>query len=407
MKNTAVLFLLQVVLLKCAIVTQLTQIGDDTPLPRENFALVQNPLETTSAFFFGGNVINATTGGVTFYNDLWVINLVTPGSLNYFWTERTTSGSQPSARSFSCLIELQYATNPPLIALFGGSTFVTTSGGNTPVPDLFYFYGPFNNVWENGTADAISDGITPRTGMACATDPLGYGFFVFGGVDSGGNLLDEMWHYSLQTNTFVEKTNFPGTARWVSGIGTKLAYTHMFAIIHGGVSKYPVVINNALNLTQSDILNDTWIYDIGNDNYSQISTVDDIFPNRFGFSYLYNGLTGQFMVYGGNILNSTHLNTTVPTFNISSLNTSYTDCQPGKTGFTIGQLWTYDLNLQFWGNTTLEAQTSAYVDYYVPPTSNGNSVMIGTTYLTIGGVILQCPQINVFYSNVVTSITFF
>jgi hypothetical protein len=368
---------------------------DITPMPRSNVALAPDPLDINSCYLFGGNYLNYAAQNNTFYDDLWKFTLDYSGSSNYTWEEVLHVGELPSTRSFACLsgIQLQQYASTPLLALFGGSTFNLNSGTNTPKSDHFYIYNTFTGVWANLTSDALGDGLTPRTGAACAT--VLSKLFVYGGVDGSGTILNEMWVYDLTNNIFVQKGSPSAPARWLASMSPISTFRSVSVIVHGGVTKYPLIVNLNLNITQSDILGDTLEFNTYYDNWTIVSTSDNVFPKRIGSVVSSSSVTNKIYQFGGDILNSTNFNTSVPHFDPTNFNISYTDCPSNQIGYTVGQMWTYSNDVRFWRNVTMTAIGANLNTNYVTPVANGAMAFLGSSVYIFGGIIVQCPFVNV------------
>lgn len=379
---------------------------DITPMPRSNMAIASDPLDINAFYLFGGNYLNIVNENNTFYGDLWRFSLDFSKSTTYTWEEVVPliASDIPSPRSFACLntIQLRYYSSPPLLALFGGSTFNITTGTNIPVSDHFYIYNVFTGVWSNLTTDASGDGLTPRTGCACA------GFlnklYVYGGVNSSGSVLNELWVYDLSNNVFTNKASPSASARWLANAASISIYRSAAIIFHGGVTKYPLIINNNLNITQSDILDDTLEYDIIAENWTVISTTDNVFPKRIRSAFASNPVTNEIIQFGGDVVNSTFLNTSLPQFNPFLHNISYTDCAVGQVGYTVGQIWTYKNEIKFWKNITVYASGANLNTNFVPPVANAGMTLLGSCLYIIGGIMVQCPLVNVINNINVTRV---
>jgi hypothetical protein len=360
-------------------------------MPRDNFGMVPDPHDNTCAYLFGGNFANLTAQNLTFYNDFWKFCLTTQGSSKYTWNVVHTDIDTPSARSFHCMNILRYQNTPPVISIFGGSTFSATTGVNTPVHDMFYIFRPDTGDVMNLTSSAVTGGISPRTGCACAT--YNWNLYIFGGVNSSGGVTNEMWLYDWSNGEFIQKTSMPDTGVWFAKSNFLSTWQNVWLFIQGGVTKYPVINNFVLNLTQSDISDKLWVYDRRYDNWTQEAVIENIFPKRMQAA-MATTITNQLYMFGGNVLNNTHLNITIPHINASAIDANYTDCPSSFIGFTVPQLWTYNYQTRLWTNHTVTTLNQANFFQYIPAIANGELVWIGSMPHIFGGTIIQCPFVN-------------
>lgn len=370
---------------------QLINTGTDTPMPRDNFGMVPDPHSNICAYLFGGNFANITGQNLTFYNDFWKFCLYSQGSTKFTWDLVHTSVDTPSARSFHCMNVLTYQNTAPVILIFGGSTFSAINGSNTPVRDMFYAFRPDTGVVLNLTSSAVSGGISPRTGCACAS--FNSELYIFGGVNSSGSVLSEMWFYDWSNGIFTQKTSMPDTGVWLANTNFLYVWQNIWMYIQGGVTKYPIINDFVLNLTQSDISEKLWVYDRRFDNWTEEAVVDNIFPKRIQGAMTAT-ITNQLYMFGGNVLNNTHLNISISPINPPEFNLNYTNCPSSWLGFTVGQLWTYNLQTRIWTNHTVTPLLQAGDPQLIPPIANGKIVFIGAMPHIFGGTIMQCPFVN-------------
>lgn len=387
------------------IVQQLTNAGDDTPLPRENFALVENPLNPKSFFLSFGNFYNNATNNITFYNDLWSFEQDAVGVANYTWRQIPTFplDGTPSARSLHCFNILQNGNQPPFLSVVGGSSSSLDTGLHVLSPDFFYLLDTTTFTWQNKTDQAIGDGFAPRTGATCASKRSV--LWVSLGVVSGGTLTTELWQYDLNNPMWLEKSPFPGTARWLATATMLVTYRFIYMYLHGGCDTYPIVTSGGISINETNILNDSWYFNTFNETWIQITTLSDIVPKRLAPAGAFSRGGKRLQVYGGNILNATHLNDSFPIFNPSQFNFENQTCSAGEIGFTVGQLWEFDTTYSTWVNVTLEPISPIFNTSFVPPVANARVIQMGQFLYLVGGTIIQCPFTGLTWNLDVTRIT--
>jgi len=128
-------------------------------------------------------------GGVgeenTFYNDLWTFSMDT-----YEWTFINAKGAIPEGRSNSAMcIESQK------LYLFGGRRWFTQSNG---VLNLLHVFDINTQTWSLLSSSGPPARIGPE--IVCHNGNL----FMFGGADSNGAALNDLWKFSLDNRQWTQ-----------------------------------------------------------------------------------------------------------------------------------------------------------------------------------------------------------
>jgi hypothetical protein len=381
--------LFMIINVQCATVTPLTNVDENNygPLPRENFAITINPFEHNSIFLFGGNFYDIGTTNVTFYNDLWNFQMVNTNGLTYYWELLNTTGDQPTPRSFHCLQTIGIDNEIPFILLIGGSEANIQNGNQTINNDFFYILDPQTLNWINMTSDAITDGFTKRSGSTCtAIQKIVY---VYGGVDSNNNILNDLWIYNLTSTKWTFINMFPGEARWDAQFGLATINRGMYLFLFGGVNAFPIFQNGSLNITFNNILHDIWQFNTYNQTWTNISVgiLDNYTPRRVGVQVFNSFTFNKFFQYGGNILNNTLSDNTIPPLNTTRYGLNSTACTGTQNGYTVPQMWSFDKRTSSWKNETLTLSYTPFNNTFIPPIANYKGLRIGNALIIMGGVI--------------------
>lgn len=384
---------------------QMKNTTEETPFPRENFVMVRDPSGSGfDALLWGGNTVNTTTFVNTFYNDLWLWEMSYAGSTAYTWHQVEQLGAIPTARSLACWSLVRYQANFPVAVLAAGGTFSVLTNTISANSDTLYVYNSATGIWTNLTSVANLAGFTPRSGPCCAsTDSR---MFIFGGRDNTNSILNEMWEYDLGTGAMTSKTA-GATPRWLCNANMINVWQNRWMAVFGGVNSTTLLNNGYINITESDILNDMYQYNPRNDNWTLVALNNAMFPKRARPMSFVSTLTNQIYSVGGQLINNSFINSTIPVFNPNIFNISYTNCPTGAQGFTLAQVWAYKNPTKIWRNQTVNAITQGYApDQFIPPVVNAYVLYIGQAAYLFGGIMLQCPYINILYNIDVTRIQF-
>lgn len=179
--------------------------------------------------------------------------------------------------------------------------------------------------------------------------------FIIGGELSNGQLTNEMWQFSAQTNTWQIRKSFPGTVRIGAvgfAIGNKLYYG----------------LGNASNVPSTQF-RDWWEYDISTDQWTQKKSYSgSLRSDGFAFSYQGGGyltLGTTWTQTGNSYIGSTNRNTYryEPTNDSWSLINDFPNSFTNAVGsfqlrefgyvlFNNRQLWRLDLQSSSWVRMT-------------------------------------------------------
>ncbi len=135
-------------------------------------------------------------GGIrsdTFLDETWVWDPETQ-----MWTNKTDPGGKnPPARTVASMV---YDPENGNVLLFGG--FSTKqywySPYENPLGDTWLWDG---NGWQNVTGEVY--GPSPRAGAAMSYDPKSGKIYLFGGEDSNGNFLNDLWAWDGKERTWT------------------------------------------------------------------------------------------------------------------------------------------------------------------------------------------------------------
>jgi hypothetical protein len=278
------------------------------PSARYSSALVWDSTRARAVLFGGKQEDQYSNPGIP-CQDTWEWNPATPG-----WTERTTDGTKPSARFGHAMA---YDPGRGVMVLVGGVDRFTVAdvwewdpataawarrlaGSEANLPparayaslvtdvaqDRLYlmdglnFYTrpgpdgmaegqtiPFADLWELEPATAVftsrnsRSAPAERSGFAMAFCPDNSKTYVFGGVDDGFQVLDDLWEWDgiswLQVENYVRPPARKDAAMAYDPFRQSL-------ILFGGVA------NNPANSTLNSLLADTWEWQSGTRKWSQL-----------------------------------------------------------------------------------------------------------------------------------------
>jgi hypothetical protein len=226
--------------------------------------------QTTDEDFDEGYHFNTTIIGEGEKSDVILDIAQTP-----HWTKKSPSG-KPSGRSYHSMASL-YGTDKVL--LFGGSV------SNKAVNDT-WVYDLSANSW---TEKKPKKSPYPRGGPSIAaiynTDKV----LLFGGVNQ--TALNETWIYDLSNNAWVIK--YPS-------ISPPPRYSHRMAPING--TDKVMLFGGYPGGTYSYPYNDTWIYDLSENNWTNKTSVKK--PHaRYAHAIAYIDGTDKIVLFGGRYRN--------------------------------------------------------------------------------------------------------
>jgi len=205
---------------------------------------------TDNLYIFGGvdNQIFFKT-----YNELWQYDFSTCS-----WTNFSFTGLVPSARAYHTL---NYLGNNQFL-IFGGYDFE-----NNTVSDSCWLFNSAANSWT-----PVNTALPPNRAYHTAlTDSSNTFVYLFSGVDSNGNLLEDMWSYSIYTNSWstvvANNGNSPaarkGHVMWLVGD---------FIYIYGGDDNQTV-------------FDDLWSFNLNTNTWTEIQTNSAPDPPRTNLGY--------------------------------------------------------------------------------------------------------------------------
>lgn len=159
-------------------------------------------------------------------------------------------------------------------------------GGGGEMQDDFWRYSPQTNTWKQL---ANIPGVNEGRGFAIGVSAGKYGYVGFGQDSASQTAVKrDWWRYDTGTNTWTQKATFPGFSRDGAGVYAINGTIYVF----GGVD------------SAFEYLSDCWAYDTGADTWTLIGLMPDwiAFPSNFSI----NG-KGYFTCYvsGSNGLEST------------------------------------------------------------------------------------------------------
>ena len=254
-------------------------------------------------------VVGGTDFGGDFLNDTWTFD-------GNDWTQEAPPHN-PTGAGF---LSLAYDTQHDSTVLYGGNT---STGSSPHTWTLAYVYTPGWMQFSQYTTFGIP---TPRAFMASASN--GANTYIFGGVDGGNNLLNEIWYWTGYQYIFISvptspaarenaaMVNIPGTGLLMFGGGngvgglTPLSDTWLFndvwftqttgptaryghAMVYDPIKLHAAVMFGGYN---SGTLNDTWTWSGG--TWTQLSPATSP-PARQFHSMVYDVARQQTVMFGG------------------------------------------------------------------------------------------------------------
>ena len=200
--------------------------------------------------------------------DTWTLD-VAAGS----WTQLTTTS--PGARFRHHMVSLGEAA-----LMVAGRP---TTSASTEVNDTWIF-DTVSNSWRD-RSPVTSPGATSAAAMAFDGDDtvILYGGFV-------GGPLDETWRYSISANAWTESTSLtsPGERAALSG-----------AMLSAGM----VVFSGKLNSCCVDPSGGTFLYDVGEDSWSDLEPAAEPSP-RYSYAMVAIPGANKAIIFGGQTLNA-------------------------------------------------------------------------------------------------------
>ncbi len=219
---------------------------------------------TGEVLLFGGNDELAN-----FYNDTWIFH-----TNNYTWTKETTS-TMPKYRTYTSMANI-YQNDTVL--LFGGF-----GGGSVGNLNDTWIYDRSNNTWTQKTP-ATSPSWRRKFGLAPFhnTDKV----VLFGGNNHNGNpkYLNDTWIYDISANNWTKKT--PATTpspRETYGIAS--VYGDDKVVLYGGNDEFVGY-------------DDTWVYDLSANVWTNKNPATDPGIKAASSMISING-TDKVMLFGG------------------------------------------------------------------------------------------------------------
>ncbi|HLF07163.1 MAG TPA: kelch repeat-containing protein [Thermoplasmata archaeon] len=286
------------------------------------------------------------------FNDLWTYD-----SKNASWKPEIQSGA-PSARSGHALA---FDSKRSKLVLFGGQS------GSVNLDDT-WILDPSSNRWSK-TDPQTSPG--PRQGLALAHDPTHRRTLLFGGWSPSNR--GPTWLYDQSNNSWAEVT---GGAQPTAGYGPEM--THVGAegkvVLFGGYSDnratwlfdfsdrtwsalkpsvsppgrqdhalaYDSVLRRVLlyggNGFSGGALNDTWVYDVENNSWSELKPLQNP-GRRYQHSMAFDRATGRFVLHGGYVYDRIEPETWLFDLRTGEWSPSAACGSPGRM---MGSAMTYD-----------------------------------------------------------------
>jgi hypothetical protein len=204
---------------------------------------------------FGGYDSGGTSG------ETWVYDLN-----SNTWTKKSPV-TKPSGREYHAMASVY---DDDKVVLFGG--YINSSGYKNDT----WIYDLSNNTWTKRTPSTAP---SPRKGHEMANVWNTKKIVLFGGNESGNNVIDDTWVYDVTANTWTKKSlsTKPSSRRG-----------HGIAAIHG---------TDIVMIFGSD--DETWIYDLGDNKWNKQSPI-----TKPSARYITHGITpvhgtGKAVLFGG------------------------------------------------------------------------------------------------------------
>ncbi|MFX1319181.1 MAG: kelch repeat-containing protein [Promethearchaeota archaeon] len=197
-------------------------------------------LDSRQIILFGGHLSGSSSTIVSYY-ETWAYDYDTNT-----WTNRTTTTHPPG----TAWGDMAYAIQAERQILFGGLGDSATYLGDT------WAYDYDTNTWTD-RAPAASP--PRRFDHRMVYDSESDKVILVGGIGLGAAILDDVWAYDYDTNTWTERTSFPTIIASHS-----LAYDSAMdrVILYGG----------ARNFGETDLRDETWTYDYNTDTWELLIT---------------------------------------------------------------------------------------------------------------------------------------
>lgn len=251
--------------------TNIGSSGDD-PLPKANFGIAQSE---SVGYLFGGGINDFTTNPEYFDNFYSVV--ADPHTGDLIWTEIGQSGSEwPTEREF-----MGMAASEDYVVVCGGSS----GSGYTSInnkEDVCYLFDLSSGLWTEITAPGFGPG--PRTGPTVFIK--GDNIYVFGGISTYFQPLDDFWKYNIKSQTWslINAANGP-SARYI----TSSFLRGNTLVVYGGESLTPSF--------EFALLDDTYYFDLNLETWSQSSSSEYPAQNYNAYSNAGNNA----WIYGGDV----------------------------------------------------------------------------------------------------------
>src|SRR5262245_26886231 len=262
-------------------------------------------------YVFGGGRDDDINGDVAIYDDLHRFDTVT----NH-WDVLTPSGPIPPPRVFAASVADRESRR---MLVFGGAFFGPFFSDFTAYSDL-WAYGVDDNAWTELVPVNAGPSARSRPSAWIVEDKL----YIFGGVNSFFQVLNDLWVYDLEANAWTNlipngAAGSPPRRHEAAAGMTRARGGHL--VIYGGES-----IDQAF---QFSVLGDTWEYALASGTWSDVTPApaDNIAPPR---NYNTAVTIGQRMyLHGGDT-------------------PSGIDCGAPFPQHPTDQLWRFDLRDRVW-----------------------------------------------------------
>jgi len=278
---------------------------------------------------FGGD----TDSG--FMNDTWIFDL-SQGN----WTQINTSTS-PRPSHFMSLAMLAPTGN---IVLFGGWDW-------KQMMNETWIYNISDNGWTNVTPSLSPSG---RHGASMASIPNDGRALLFGGWDRDTNICNDTWIYNYSDNSWTKKN-------------PAISPPRRFFSSMSGLQNDDKIVLFAGESRDPDYPDDTWIYDVGDDAWTNVTGLENPAP-RQGHRLATLSNSGEIIMFGGewghvaqhadlHVYNASQKKW----INLDNIPPGRVDCSIaaipgtdavltfGRPGYTeTFETWTYELNESKW-----------------------------------------------------------
>ncbi|MFN2227124.1 MAG: kelch repeat-containing protein [Anaerolineae bacterium] len=232
-------------------------------------AVLDYGVTTARMILFGGS------NGRQFFNDVWALDVTTPGSES--WTKLNPAGPWPPPRAWHTAV---YDHDGRRMIVYGGHSF-HYDFDDAWILDLTPGAETWSQLQPGGTA------IGPRRFHSAVYDSARDQMVVFGG-SRGGRMLNDTWALDLAT---------PGSeswSQWAVG-GSVPAARAQHTAIYEEDSDIMVVFGG---LSAAGVQNDTWILNLGTRQWAQAPLAGPP-PARRGHTVGYREVSDRMYVFGG------------------------------------------------------------------------------------------------------------